>query len=270
MDANQEKYHDQIDAYLRDELSANERRLFEQSLQSNPELLEEFKVHRELFAVMDESMWVNDVFTPDTEEVKEVTTYFRSEEARKLKETIEKAKANYHKTGSNSILKSKWIIPALIAASLSLFVILYSINFSESPQELYAKHNEWQDMPSLTSRSDEGQLANGQKLFEQKRYDDSFQLFTSHIKEADEILPSVFLYAGVAALELDKYTEAVSYFDQLIDSDAIDQSKGYWYKTLAYLKQGKKEEAIQVLKIIIENKENYNFSKAEILLKKLQ
>ncbi|MBW1297122.1 hypothetical protein [Aquimarina litoralis] len=270
MDANQEQYHDQIDAYLRDELSNDEKILFEQSLQNNPELSAEFKIHQELFAQMDESVWITDMFTPEQEEIKEITSYFRSEEAKKLKETIEKAKANYYKTERTSILKGKWIIPVLIAASFSIFVILYSINFSESPQELYAKYNEWNDLPSLTSRSDEDQLTKGQQLFEEKKYNDSFLLFENYIQSTDEVVPATLLYAGISALELDEYKKAISYFDQLINSNAIDQSKGYWYKVLTYLKQGKKEETIQVLEIIIKDQENYNFDKANTLLKKLR
>lgn len=270
MDTNQEKYHDQIDAYLRDELSDKEKTLFEQLLLEDPDLLAEFKIHEELFAHIDEFSWGIHTKSLDTNKVKDVTSYFRSEEARKLKNTIEKAKANYYKTGGTSVLKSRWIITALIAASLTLFITLYSINFSESPQEIYAKYNTWHDMPSLTSRSDEDLLAKGQELFEQKNYKESFVLFNDYLNKTDTIIPSLFLYVGVSALELDKHEEAIFCFDQLINSNAIDQSKGYWYKALTFLKQGKKEDAVNVLNSILENKDNYNFKEAKIVLQKLQ
>ncbi|GAA0731690.1 hypothetical protein GCM10009430_44140 [Aquimarina litoralis] len=270
MDDNQEKYHDQIDGYLRDELSDKEKTLFEQSLQEDPDLLAEFTIHEELFAQMDESSWGVNINSLDKDEVKEVASYFRSEEVIKLKDTIEKVKANYHRDNETFLVKNKWIIPILIAASISLFIILYSINFSESPQELYAKYSTWQDLPSLTSRSDEDLLAKGQELFEEKNYKESFLLFNHYLKNSDTIIPSVYLYAGVSSLELDKYEEAIFYFDQLINSNAVDQSKGYWYKALSFLKQGKKEAAIKTLNNILENKDNYNFKEAKNVLKKLQ
>lgn len=270
MDINQEKYHDQIDAYLRDELSTEDRALFEQLLQNDPELLKEFKVHKELFAQLDESAWITDAFTPDIEEVKEVENYFRSVEAKNLKDTIAKAQANYQKKNNTSFLKNRLFLSVLAAASIAIFVVLYTMNSNNADQDLYAVYSDWRDLPSLTSRSDESQLAEGQRLFEQKKYNDSYILFKEYIKDKNELSPAVLIYSGLSALELDKYTEAISYFDQIINSDTIDRSKGYWYKSLVYLKQNKKNAAIKVLEIILKDKENFNFDKAEVLLKKLQ
>lgn len=271
MDANhQEKYHDQIDAYLRDELSLEDKALFEQSLQNDPELLIEFKVHQELFVQMDESTWINESFTPDIEEVKEVETYFRSAEAEKLKDTIAKAQANYQKKNNSSFIKNRLSLPILAAASIAIFVVLYTINSESSSQDLYAGYNQWQDLPSLTSRSDESQLAEGQLFFEQKKYDESYTLFKSYIEGENEVIPPVLIYSGISALELNKYKEAISYFDQLINSDTIDQSKGYWYKALVYLKQNKKQKAITILEKVTSDKNNYKYQEALEVLDKLK
>jgi len=271
MDANhQEKYHDQIDAYLRNELSLEDKALFEQSLGNDSELLMEFKVHQELFAQMDESTWINESFTPDIEEVKEVEIYFRSSEAKKLKDTIAKAQANYKKKSSPSFFKNKLFLPILAAASVAIFVVLYTMNSGDSSQDLYVTYSQWQDIPSLTSRSDESQLAEGQRLFEQKKYSESYALFKEYVEKENEILPPVLIYSGLSALELNKYKEAISYFDRLIDSDTIDQSKGYWYKALVYLKQNKKQNTITVLEEIKTNKSNYKYQEAVELLDKLK
>ncbi len=270
MDTNQEKYHDQIDAYLRDELSAGDRALFEQSLQNDPELLIEFRIHQELFVQTDETTWINESFAPDKKDVKEVEAYFKSSDAQKLKDTIARVQANYQKGSNTSFLKNKLFIPILAAASIALFVVLYLVDSNSSTQDLYATYSQWQNLPSLTSRSDENQLAQGQRLFIQKQYDKSYIIFKNYLNTTNEIVPPVLIYAGLSALELKKYKDAISYFDQLIASDAIDQSKGYWYKALVYLKQNKKNEAIQVLEIILKEEQNYNFDEANVLLKKLQ
>ncbi|WP_299246664.1 hypothetical protein [uncultured Aquimarina sp.] len=270
MDANQEKYHDQIDAYLRDELSTEDRALFEQLLEKNPEVLKEFKIHQELFVHIDESSWIDDSFTPEIEEVKKVENYFKSIEAKRLKDTIVKAQANYQKKNNTSFLNNRLFLSVLAAASIAIFVVLYTMNSNNADQDLYAAYSQWQDLPSLTSRSDESQLAEGQRLFEQKKYDESYMLFKEYKKDKNKLLPSVLIYLGVSALELDQYTEAISYFDQIISSDTIDQSKGYWYKALVYLKQDKKDDVIKVLEIILKDRQNYNFDKAQALLKKMQ
>ncbi|MDH7445034.1 tetratricopeptide repeat protein [Aquimarina sp. 2201CG14-23] len=270
MDTNQSIYHDQIDAYLRDELSTEDKAFFEESLQNNSELLKEFRIHQELFAQADESTWINESFSPDKKDVQEVEKYFISKEAQEFKDLLVRAQSNYKKRKQTPSFNRKLWMPLLVAASIALFVVLYTMSSGDSPQDLYASYNQWQDLPSLTSRSDENQLAEGQLLFEQKQYKDSYKLFKDFVENNNEVLPPVLIYSGLSALELDKYTEAISYFDQLIDSDAIDQSKGYWYKVLVYLKQGKKKEAIEVLEIITQDGQNYNFKEAETLLKKLQ
>lgn len=135
---------------------------------------------------------------------------------------------------------------------------------------MYVLYSEWKDLPSLTSRSDENQLAEGQKMFEQKKYQESYNLFKNYIENKDQTLPSLFIYAGLSALELNKYEEAVYYFDSLISSDAVDQSKGYWYKALVYLKQDRKNKAIPMLENILLDEGNYNFDEAKTILKKLQ
>ncbi len=270
MGDNQKKYHDQIDAYLRDELSIEDRSLFEKALLSNPELEREFYIHQELFTQFDESSWINESFTPDTNQVKEVETYFRGEEAQKFKETVDRAKENYQRKEGAFRFNKKIIFPILAAASITLLVLLYTMSSGISSQDLYAQYSNWNDLPSLTSRSDESQLAEGQLLFEQGAYLKANTIFKSVINSGKKTTSSVLIYAGVSALELGNYQDAISYFDSLIASDVIDHSKGYWYKALLYLKQDKKKEAISVLEIILKNENNYNYQKAEELLDMLK
>ena len=56
--------------------------------------------------------------------------------------------------------------------------------------------------------------------------------------------------------------------DSLISSDLIDYQKGYWIKSLSFVKQNKLEEAKVVLNFIID-KAYYNKEKAKELLSKL-
>jgi len=113
-------------------------------------------------------------------------------------------------------------------------------------------------------------LAKGQSLFEEEQYQKALDIFTSFIDTREEIPPSVLIYAGVSAVELDKNEEAISYFDKLISMHVMDQSKEYWYKALVFLKQNRKEEEVTTLEIITQDKNNFNFKKAGIPLDKLR
>jgi len=138
-------------------------------------------------------------------------------------------------------------------------------------QELYVDNSNWENLPSLTSRSaSKKELVKGQELFEEGKYADSYSLFKEIMETQDLANSSVLLYLGVSSLELGKYDESISCFDTLIASEAIDSSKGYWYKVLVYLKQDNKPEAIKVLNQILLDKNNYNYQKAKEILKKLE
>ncbi|MDY8138617.1 tetratricopeptide repeat protein [Aquimarina sp. 2201CG5-10] len=272
MDANQEKYHDQIDAYLREELSSEDRALFEQSLLEDQELKKEFLIHKELFALEDDSIWIQDLFDPDESEVKQVEAYFKSEEVQNLKDVISTAQSNYTESDKKKsiFVNKKWFIPILVAASFTLLFFVYTFNSGYTAQELYAEYGEWDDLPSLTSRSDETQLAEGQRFFEQKEFLASYELFKNLEDNKLETSPEILVYLGLSSLELNKYNEAISYFDQLINSDAIDQSKGYWYKALTYLKQEKKDKAISILEVILKDETNYKYIEAKELMGKIK
>lgn len=77
------------------------------------------------------------------------------------------------------------------------------------------------------------------------------------------------IYKGLSEIELSKYLEAEKTFDSLINSDLIDAEKGYWFKSLLYLKNNKILKCKTLLnKIITESL--FNKEKAELLLVDLE
>ncbi|WP_290702158.1 tetratricopeptide repeat protein, partial [Lacinutrix sp.] len=79
-----------------------------------------------------------------------------------------------------------------------------------------------------------------------------------------------FLYLGVSQLELENYTEALKNFQKIIDSKTMDQSKGYWYKALTYLKMDDRENAIKEFEISAYSPKHFNHVEARELLKELK
>ena len=69
-------------------------------------------------------------------------------------------------------------------------------------------------------------------------------------------------------MKIAKTANAIETFNQLIESKLLDASKGYWYKALAYVKAGDKEQAKALLEKITSDS-LYNHQKAEELLDKL-
>ncbi len=266
MNTNPEKYHTQIDAYLREELSKEERFLFEKELNKRGELYEEFMIHKELCTIVNDSDWVTRPFDSNNADKKSVETYFRSQDARDFKDIVIKAQNEFQNKEKRQSNKS-WIVPLLAVASVVILVILFNYNSKTSLDDLYVQYNEWQNLPSLTSRGEQNDLSIGEELFEEKRYKESYELFLSVTKQ--NRTPGILIYLGLSALELNKYEEALQHMNELIKSDTIDSSKGYWYKAMIYLKQGDREGTITALQTLISGR-HYNTSKAQELLNLLK
>lgn len=267
MDTNQEKYHEQISAYLRDELLPEEKILFEKSLEQDPELLQEFKIHQELFAQVEDNKYIDVPWGYDTEDVRVLATYFRSKEAEKLKKTIQKAQNNFQTPKKTGIWRKNIVFSLLVAASIIVLVLVYTFNSKPSATEMYVKYSKWEDLPSLTSRGTDNKLAQGEQLFVDKKYKESYKIFAAVPQKEQQ--PSVLIYLGICALELNQLDEAFYYFELLKNTDAIDSSKAYWYLALTYLKQNKKEKATSILQELVSGN-HYNNTEARELLDQLQ
>lgn len=90
------------------------------------------------------------------------------------------------------------------------------------------------NLPSFISREDanKNNLIKAQQLFENKEYEKVLIIFKRELKISDSPDGALYLYTGIAQLELDAYTEAEKTFNKLISSDLIDAQKGNWYKAL--------------------------------------
>ena len=135
-------------------------------------------------------------------------------------------------------------------------------------QELYVAYNDVSDLPSLTTKGDDqGDLAEGERLFSEEKYAEVISLFDQSAYRQN---PQVLEYLGLSYLELDRYDKALATFDELLSSNTLDSNKGYWYKTMTYLKQGNRKKTIENLQIIKEHPTYYKFNSADALLEELE
>ena len=264
------EYHDQIEAYLRDELSDEDKSAFEMRLNEDPGLREEFQMHQDLFNYFSESESIEVVQQPEDSDKQALVEYFRSAEAQQLKDTLARVKEQQN-SGSTSPKSKRPLVVSLlaIAASIALLLVFNLYDTDPSGSQLYQAYHDWGTLPSLTVRQEANDFSAAQSNFEEGRYQESYDLLKPYYK-ADNTSSSILIYLGVTCLELDKMDEANVYFDQLINSDAVDFSKGYWYKTLGLLKQDKTTEAVKLLEGIKDEKDYYHYDKAMELLERLQ
>lgn len=256
-----------IDNYLRGLLDEKAKKDFELRLQSDTPFRENFELEKALWLSQSDHDWS---FANQNHAA--VTTYkklLEDENLQDLKKSIQQISSASNTNSSTTRKLSKWYY--LAAASIVLCIAL-SVFLKQdlSHQDLVNEYLQTSDLPSFVSRGDTNadDLIKAQQLFENKNYQGALDLFTP-VLETSKPDASVYVYAGIAQMQLQRYQAAESTFNQLIDADLIDAQKGYWYKALLYLKQDKTDDAKQVLNTIISNS-YYNHEKAKDLLNEIE
>jgi len=254
-----------IKKYLNNTLSVEEKESVLARIKSDVTFKEKVYFEKQLLDTFSEEEWS---FIENTEatEVKEYSELFKKEG--KLKQALEEAKTNYNtpkkKTNFN------WYLYASAAMIVLLIAIVPFVNKSSSSTELYASYLNTTELPSLSIRGNENKdiRTKAQHLFEQKKYEEALVIFNNELDLSKKQTATVYLYMGIAQMELNQFEKAAHTFDALINSGLMDAPKGNWYKALLYLKMEKTEDSKVILNTV-SSKKLYNHQKADDLLKEL-
>lgn len=256
-----------IENYLKNTLSEFEKKEFLRRMKKDVDFKEKIIFEEELFKTLNEEDWC---FLQETnsEELKMLKNVFKSDDVRKTKNTITKAYKEYKSISfKNKVLKFSY----LGAASVLVFIIAYSLfyqtNYSSS--ELYTEYMFKNEMYSNVTREGGSGIENlvkGETYFNNKEYNKALFVFTKELSK-NKNNASVYLYIAISQIELSKYDDAKTTLENLIDSDLVDAEKGYWYKSLLYVKTNQLEEAKKLLQLIVKNK-YFKYKESRELLKK--
>lgn len=259
----------QANNYLENILSEAEKNAFELELSKNKELQEYLSITKEMDKQYCNTDWQFAKNT-NTKEIEELEHYFKSDAVKDLKQVINKAKSSYSnnkKTTKHSKVKLYSFLA--IAASVLLLIVFSLFNNNSN---LYYNYNSWEELPSIIERGvlKNNLLHKAETAFVSKDYIKANKFYKQYLNETKNINPIIYLYTGITDLELNNETQALFYFNKVIESNSLDYSKGYWYKALTYLKTEQYNLAIKQLKIIVKDLNNYNYNEATILLNKLK
>ncbi|WP_299115437.1 hypothetical protein [uncultured Winogradskyella sp.] len=256
-----------IDKYLKGLLSKDEEESFLERLNSDVLFKENFELEKELFNVLNEEEW--SYAKNLSEEVHDYKRLLDESDIQDLKRTLDKVNSSQKTVSKRANIK---LLYYLAAASIVVFMVFqFFFNQKISNQELYKEYASLSDLPSFTTRnitdSTGAKLVRAEKLFDSKNYKEALAIFKPII-ETDQSDIFIFLYAGISQTELEKYAEAETTFNILIDSELSNANVGYWYKALLFLKQDRVGDASKILKKIV-SKNLFNKDKAEELLEAL-
>lgn len=253
-----------ITKYLRNELTEKEKANFLSRLTSDFNLQQQLKLEQQLFETLGTDTW-SFMEGSTSKEVDEYTHIFESNAIKKLQKTLEEENKKYQKSKKNKLLR--WL-PYVAAVFIISFFMFHFLAVKKDTQELYATYLKKSELPSITIRGNQSELAKAQAYFEQKDYKNALLIFEKEMNNSPNIRGSIYVYTGITQMELNQLDKAKKTFDTLIKSNLLDAQKGKWFKALLYLKMDDTHKATKILNEITNNK-LYNYNKAVDLLKEL-
>lgn len=258
-----------IERFLKGELSPEEEELIQTRMESDSGFRDKVTLERQLFDTFNDEDW-SFAENGGSPEVKEYADIFGSESTDALSEAIANSQTMY-KAGQ----QKRRIKPWYAYASAAVFLLLLSFYFlfpgKTASELLYTSYLEQTELPSLIRRGDtvmDAEMAKGQTYFEKGQFAEAATVFSSLLPKDDEN-GALYIYLAMSRVELAESEQALATLDRLIESDLLDREKGYWYKSLVYLKADQVQESQSLLKTIIENR-FYNYQLAEALINELE
>lgn len=257
MDDKQSSY-ERIEGYLSGSLSISETKIVEQELANNPELRQEFHLHREIQA---------SVLDQDAEQV-----------AQKIK-TVGQDFVQSRKTLASAKQGRLWKRPLAIAAGIAfLIAIIFLLKFykttAASSQQLYANNY---TVPALLtiSRSDTNTsskaLANAYQSYEAKKYSEAIAYFSIANQESPLSITDQYYQAVCHLAKVPSDTDqSIALFQVIIDQGNNNYVyAAHWYIAMAYLKKDQMKEAKRHLSIIKDEGNGKYKPKAQKLLQEM-
>ncbi|WP_299683900.1 tetratricopeptide repeat protein [uncultured Dokdonia sp.] len=263
----EELKNEAIERYLLMEMPPDERKSFEEKIAQNAELKEQVALYKALYATDDDSEeWITT--EKNNELLKKEATLFRAQETKDFSKALKDYRA------ANTKTKRSFFTPQLWSAIAAVIIIGIFILYPKSPSlsKLYENYHNWEELPSYVSKGDDKALTlkNIETTFRSKNYQNVISISQTLDTSIYNTNPQISLYIGVSHLETNQHENAITAFDRLIQSNAIDFHKGYWYKALVFLKKGDKENTIKILETIVANPTYYNYEKAKELLDEIK
>ncbi len=256
----------EIEKYLSGEMTPEEVVVFEEKLQSNPDLKREVALYEDLDTVLDDNNWEEIDPNADTKKVKAYEEFLKSEKGQNIITNIKEAEQAYFQKKQGVNVKQIVLYVVSIAAVFCiLFFSIYDSAGSYSPSELAENYKDWSDLPSFTTKSSENsEITTAENLFTNKNYKEALGLF-QELKTDDTNKDLVALYIGISQFETNQNENAIKTFKNLADHWKYGP-RARWYLALVYLKNNNTKSAIKELEEITKDANNFNFKKAEEIL----
>ncbi len=240
-----------MDRYLNEEMTEQERVDFETALSQNSLLRKQLEEHQMI--------------------LEGIRCYGRKETWQKIQQL--EVEASSHSIEDRTIV-TKWLFRSM-AASVLLLMIGFSYYWHKDERmytRLFERNFEaYQPLggPVRGGNAEEFVLDRAFAAYYKKRYEQAIDLFKQANTQEDNY--HIWFYLGNAYLGLDQAEDAIQALQKVLTYQQVEENiriRTHWYLGLAYLKQKNKEAALDALRAI-QNTDNKYGQKARELLKSI-
>ena len=243
-------YFDQIERYHDNEMTADERKRFENELLYNSELAEELELYKQI--------------------VSGIKDYHIDKFKKKLREVDFELDAELEQSKKTR----KLVVYLSIAASFLLLIgtSAYFFMFNTKPNynEIALQNREIEKgLPVFMSSSNEVGISEAMNFYKQNKYSESLNLLKK-IELNKPTNDTVIYFIALNNELINNTQEAISYYEKLIPVESsIFKEKAEYRLSLCYLVKGDIIKAKALLKAITEKQQHTFKSNAEKVLKEL-
>ena len=231
----------QIDAYLSDAMTSEEKKAFELALETDPELGKEVILQKKTFALLEAAAFI---------------------------ETKDKIRALNQKKSSGSSFGGTLL---KVAAVLLVLVIptYFILNNQFNDAHLYADYSEpYPDRITTMGASDETKLTEAMSAYNKEEYASAAKLFKSIRLDGTENA-NVVLYEAVSLTYSDQAKKAIDLLEISMKPKSANFVSLEWQLVLSLLANNQGEEAKKVLDKFLKHNDGYQQEKAKELEKDL-
>jgi hypothetical protein len=239
---NEERYIE-FDNYLHDELSQEEKILFENQLKNDTEMASAFEIYKDLNAHLENKLGNQTELNSFKENLKTIS------------------KQNFSEQKSNVITFRPW--QYAVAASITIFLGTWLFMQNTNPE--YGSYNQHENAYFTERSVSNSNFKNAQEAFNSKKYSDAVMAFE---KITATKTPELNYFYAIALIETNNYEKAETILKELKSGTSVYTTKAIWYLALSNLKQHKLDDCKQYLKQIPADAED--FDKAQKLLEALE
>lgn len=228
-----------IDRFFSGKITSEEKENFEEKIKADPLFKKEFEDYKELVAGIKYASVKENFY--------------------KIKELEKKA----NQKNDQTFLDNYWSVAAVVAV-IVVGSIYYVSSWGNRFERIYNQY--FEPYPVLSeniTRSDNGEVTAGFRFYQQGKFD----LAITEFQKMDQQDPFIQYYLGIAYLANDNGSEAIKYLRDIMNKDFMLYTQAKWYLSLAYLEQGRLDEARSLLNELADGNSSYRNKARELISK---